>query len=58
MELLKYNKKEKIIVNTPKELKELLKYCNPTMIRHYQNQLPQLEIKGFGESIEIIRKQV
>ena len=36
-----------------KELKEILKYCNPSMMRHYKEQLPTLEIKGFGETIEI-----
>ena len=44
-----------IEVNTPKELKEVLKYCNPMMMKHYKNQLPTLEIKGFGNGIEIKR---
>lgn len=42
-----------IEVNTPKELKEILKFCNPSMMRYYKEQLPMLEIKEFGEAIEI-----
>lgn len=53
MEIVLFRTGEKIEVNTPKELKEVLKYCNPLMMNFYKNQLPMLEIKGFGESIEI-----
>lgn len=53
MEIVLFKTGEKIEVNTPKELKEILKYCNPLMMNFYKKQLPKLEIKGFGESIEI-----
>ena len=53
MQIVKFKSKEVVEVNTPKELKEILKYCNPSMMRHYKEQLPTLEIKGFGEAIEI-----
>ena len=53
MQIVKFKSKEVVEVNTPKELKEILKYCNPSMMRYYKEQLPALEIKGFGETIEI-----
>lgn len=53
MQIVKFKSKEVVEVNTPKELKEILKYCNPSMMRYYKEQLPALEIKGFGEAIEI-----
>lgn len=55
MTLVKFNSKETIEVNNPKELKEVLKYCNPLMMKHYKDQLPTLIIHGFGEHIEIKR---
>lgn len=58
MKIKKYKTKEVIEVQNPRELKEILKWCNPTIVKYYQSQLPSLEIKGFGKSIEIIRKQV
>lgn len=53
MKIIEFKTREIIEVTTPKELKEVLKYCNPLMMNFYKNQLPMLEIKGFGESIEI-----
>ncbi|MFY4750013.1 hypothetical protein ACOTWV_08860 [Aliarcobacter butzleri] len=53
MEIVLFRTGEKIEVNTPKELKEILKYCNPLMMKFYKKQLPMFEIKGFGENIEI-----
>ena len=55
MEIVLFKSGEKVEVNTPKELKEILKFCNPSMMRYYKEQLPMLEIKGFGEEIEIKR---
>jgi hypothetical protein len=56
MEINEFKTGNKIVVATPKELKEILKFCNPSMMRHYKQQLPELEIKGFGLTIEIKRK--
>lgn len=58
MEIVLFKTGEKIEVNTPKELKEILKYCNPLMMKFYKKQLPMLEIKGFGESIEINKRGI
>lgn len=56
MTLVKFDSKETIEVSNPKELKEVLKYCNPLMMNHYKNQLPMLDIRGFGDEIEIKRE--
>ncbi|QKF72767.1 hypothetical protein AFAEC_0576 [Aliarcobacter faecis] len=53
MVIEKFKIKEKIEVNTPKQLKEILKYCNPLMMNFYKSQLPSLSIKGFGQDITI-----
>lgn len=53
--IIEFKTGKKIEVNTPKDLKEILKYCNPSMMRHYKAQLPMLDIKEFGEAIEIKR---
>jgi len=55
IEIIEFKTGKKIEVNTPKDLKEILKYCNPSMMRYYKEQLPMLEIKNFGEAIEIKR---
>ena len=55
MTLVKFDSKETIEVSNPKELKEVLKYCNPLMMNHYKDQLPSLLIHGFGDEIEIKR---
>ena len=55
IEVIEFKTGKRIEVNTPKELKEILKFCNPSMMRYYKEQLPMLEIKGFGEEIEIKR---
>lgn len=56
MTVVKYKTGEKVEVNTPRELKDILRLCNPSMLRHYKYQLPQLEIRGFGNEIEVKRK--
>ena len=53
IEVIEFKTGKRIEVNTPKDLKEILKYCNPSMMRYYKEQLPMLEIKDFGEAIEI-----
>jgi hypothetical protein len=53
MIIKKFRTGEDIQVSNPRELKEVLKYCNPLMIKYYKQQLPQLDIKGYGQSIEI-----
>ncbi|RXK03801.1 hypothetical protein CRV02_00990 [Arcobacter sp. CECT 8989] len=58
MKIINLITNEEVEVSTPKELKEILKYANPMMMRKYKEQMQVLEIAGFGESIEIIRKQV
>lgn len=55
IEIIEFKTGKKIEVNTPKDLKEILKFCNPSMMRYYKEQLLMLEIKGFGEAIEIKR---
>lgn len=55
IEVIEFKTGKRIEVNTPKDLKEILKYCNPSMMRYYKQQLPMLEIKNFGEAIEIKR---
>ncbi len=57
IEIKEFNTGDIIEVNTPKELKEVLMYCNPLMMQYYRKQLPQLEIRGFGSEIRIIRKE-
>ena len=47
-ELIEFKTGRKIEINSAKELIEILKYCNPMMIRHYQNQLKNTIIHGFG----------
>ena len=54
-ELIKFGTGRKIEINSAKELIEILKYCNPMMIRHYQNQLKNTIIHGFGEEIKLKR---
>lgn len=55
IEVIEFKTGKRIEVNTPKDLKEILKYCNPSIMRYYKEQLPMLEIKNFGEAIEIKR---
>lgn len=55
IEIVEFKTGKIIEVNTPKDLKEILKFCNPLMMRYYKEQLPMLEIKEFGEAIEIKR---
>lgn len=55
IEIVEFKTGKIIEVNTPKDLKEILKFCNPSMMRYYKEQLPMLEIKEFGEAIEIKR---
>ncbi len=54
-ELIEFKTGRKIEINSAKELIEILKYCNPMMIRHYQNQLKNTIIHGFGEDIKLKR---
>ena len=54
-ELIEFKTGHKIEINSAKELIEILKYCNPMMIRHYQNQLKNTIIHGFGEEIKLKR---
>ena len=54
-ELIEFGTGRKIEINSAKELIEILKYCNPMMIRHYQNQLKNTIIHGFGEEIKLKR---
>ena len=54
-ELIEFKTGRKIEINSAKELIEILKYCNPMMIRHYQNQLKNIIIHGFGEEIKLKR---
>jgi len=53
MIIKKFKTGEDIEVKNPKQLKEVLKYCNPLMMDYYKKQLPSLEITGSGKSIEI-----
>ncbi len=55
IEIVEFKTGKRVEVNTPKDLKEILKFCNPSMMRYYKEQLPMLEIKEFGEAIEIKR---
>ncbi len=54
-ELIEFKTGRKIEINSAKELIEILKYCNPSMVRHYQNQLKNTIIHGFGEDIKLKR---
>ena len=54
-ELIEFKTGRKIEINSAKELIEILKYCNPMMIKHYQNQLKNTIIHGFGEEIKLKR---
>ena len=54
-ELIEFKTGRKIEINSAKELIEILKYCNPMMKRHYQNQLKNTIIHGFGEEIKLKR---
>lgn len=53
MKLKKFNSTDDIEVNNIGELRQLLKYCNPSMMRHYKSQIKKLYIRNFGESIVI-----
>ena len=54
-ELIEFRAGRKIEINSAKELIEILKYSKPRMIRHYQNQLKNTIIHGFGEEIKLKR---
>lgn len=53
MQLKKFNSTDFIEINNIGELRQLLKYCNPSMMRHYKSQIKKLYISNFGESIKI-----
>ncbi len=52
-ELIEFKTGRKIEINSAKELIDILKYCNPMMKRHYQNQLKNTIIHGFGTDIKL-----
>jgi hypothetical protein len=56
MKLNEFRTGKIIEVKNPKELKELLKYCNPSMMKHYKQQLPSdIIVTEFGAAIKIKR---
>ena len=54
-EMIEFGTGRKIEIHSAKELIDILKYCNPLMIRHYQSQLKNTIIHGFGEEIKLKR---
>lgn len=52
---------EEMIFNSKEEFINFLQLCNPSMIRkireEYEAKYPELEIKGFGLEIKIIKKE-
>lgn len=55
LKLIEFKTGKEIKVLNKKELKELLKLCNPKMMTFYKKQLKGFEITGFGEEIKIER---
>ena len=55
MLLIKFNTKEELKINNMNEVIELLKYCNPLMIKHYQRQIKNYTLIGSGKDIEVKR---
>ena len=53
--LIEFKTGSKIEINSAKDLLVILKYCNPMMVRHYQNQLKNTIIHGLGENIKLKR---
>jgi hypothetical protein len=50
-----------IEIKTPKELKEFLVKCNPSMLRNYKAQIeilkPDITIKGIGKDIRLFKNK-
>jgi len=60
LEIIEFKTKKRLVFKTPKELKELLIYCNPTIFRFYREQItryyPHIQVWGMGTGVEILRK--
>ena len=55
MILIEFKTGKELEVNSKEEVMNILIYCNPTMIRHYQQQMKHTRIIGFGPIIELER---
>ena len=55
-----WNTKANVELKTPKELREFLTRCNPTVLNFYKEQIeilkPDIQIEGIGTSIKLTRK--
>lgn len=56
--LVEFRTGKHITVNNSEELIALLSKCNPIMMRHYQSQLRNTIIRGFGKEIKLERRLV
>ena len=61
MILLHWKTKEEIEITTPKELKELLTKCNPTILKKYITQVNEqrkdIKISGVGSELKILKRR-
>ena len=53
--LTEFKTGREITVCNSEEVLNILRFCNPTMIRHYQNQMKHTKIIGFGKNIKLER---
>lgn len=53
---------EEIEINTPKELKEFLMLCNPTILSIYKEQLkrlkPDIIVEDCGVGLKLLRRKI
>ncbi len=60
MILQQWKTKEDVELRTPKELREFLTMCNPTILKFYISQLevlkPYIKVEGIGTGIKLLRR--
>jgi len=62
MQLKHWRTSEVIEISNGKELKNFLKYLNPTLFKKYkkiiEKERPDIEVIGFGNETKIIKKKL
>ena len=62
MQLKHWRTGEAVEINNGKELKDFLKYLNPTLFKKYKNIIEKerqdIEVIGFGNETKIIKKKL
>ncbi len=51
--LIEFKTGREITVCNSEEVITILRFCNPTMIKHYQKQMKHTKIIGFGTQIKL-----